>query len=284
MSGQPGPAPREPNRTVSSSAQQTARTPPVADRCRRTHAVPRSGRSASRNGNIRTEPSDRSLELPSLASIREALRDPIVLEQLRSADCVHEFIGFACARFRNRRRGRSEQRIPGPDQARVVFWISGRQAGMYALGEVVGPPQSGTSDPAYTGHDGPAWDMFVPIDLTVELWDTPILRTALKADPRFAEEYCATPESPRHTVRQPAARGPRYPWWSVSGGQPGSSIRTFTSSCRHEVALREDLVVVSHQRPNLFLGAPNAASRSLRSWVGLYVIDPSPPLTGRRGC
>jgi predicted RNA-binding protein with PUA-like domain len=71
---------------------------------------------------------------------------------------------------------------------RVVFWISGRQAGVYALGEVVGPPQSGTSDPAYTGHDGPAWDMFVPIDLTVELWDTPILRTALKADPRFAEE------------------------------------------------------------------------------------------------
>lgn len=71
---------------------------------------------------------------------------------------------------------------------RVVFWISGEAAGVYALGEVVGSPEPGVVDAYHVGDDSPAWDTFVPIDLMVDLWDTPILRRDLKSDPRFAEE------------------------------------------------------------------------------------------------
>lgn len=82
----------------------------------------------------------------------------------------------------------------------VVFWISDEHAGVYALGEVVGPPQTGTPDPDHTGDDALDWDTFVPIDLTVDLWDIPILRSELKADERFVDESI---------IKVPAAANPQ---------------------------------------------------------------------------
>jgi len=71
----------------------------------------------------------------------------------------------------------------------VVFWLSGKKAGVYALGEITGPAYPGmlNEDDILT-DDHPNWDTFVPFDLYLDLFDCPILRADLKADPRFAGE------------------------------------------------------------------------------------------------
>jgi hypothetical protein len=71
---------------------------------------------------------------------------------------------------------------------RVVFWVSGEQAGVYALGEVTGAPFEGEVDQANLLDASHDWRWLVPIELTVELWDAPVLRSDLKADDRFADE------------------------------------------------------------------------------------------------
>jgi len=71
---------------------------------------------------------------------------------------------------------------------RVVLWLSGPGAGVYALGEITADVR-----PA-----GPA-DTKASLDLFVDLFDRPIERTVLKADPRFAAEPI---------IRQPFAANP----------------------------------------------------------------------------
>ena len=49
---------------------------------------------------------------------------------------------------------------------RVVFWLSGKNAGVYAIGEVTGVPEPGQLDEEFILTDEhPDWDTFVPFDL-----------------------------------------------------------------------------------------------------------------------
>ncbi|MCB0966073.1 MAG: EVE domain-containing protein [Ilumatobacter sp.] len=72
---------------------------------------------------------------------------------------------------------------------RVVFWLSGRDAGVYAIGDVLEAPRLGHVDSDHLGDDADhVWEWFVPIALDLDLFDTPVLRSDLKHDPRFADE------------------------------------------------------------------------------------------------
>jgi hypothetical protein len=79
---------------------------------------------------------------------------------------------------------------------RVVLWLSGAEAGVYALGEI-------TADVRPLERPVPV-DAAPPVikaslDLFVDLFDRPVRRTVLKADPRFADEPI---------LRQPFAANP----------------------------------------------------------------------------
>ena len=72
---------------------------------------------------------------------------------------------------------------------RVVFWVSGPDAGVYALGEVVGEPFEGDVDDLFVlDDDHPHWDTFLPIELYIDLFEQPIKRTELKRNPTFASD------------------------------------------------------------------------------------------------
>jgi hypothetical protein len=79
---------------------------------------------------------------------------------------------------------------------RVVLWLSGRGAGVYALGVVAaevraGPPPAGRASSKPVAQ--------APLDLFLDLFDRPVARDVLVADPRFAGESI---------VRQPFAANP----------------------------------------------------------------------------
>ena len=72
---------------------------------------------------------------------------------------------------------------------RVVFWLSGKNAGVIALGEITDLPVTGQLNEEYILTDNhPDWDPFVPFDLFLDLYDQPIARADLKMDPQFAGE------------------------------------------------------------------------------------------------
>ena len=71
---------------------------------------------------------------------------------------------------------------------RVVFWLAGKEAGVYALGVVTGEPFHDVVNDDVTDEAGDRWNTFVPIDLTFNLMLGPILRSDLKQDPRFQAE------------------------------------------------------------------------------------------------
>lgn len=78
---------------------------------------------------------------------------------------------------------------------RVVLWLSGAAAGVYALGEVTADvrpsvPHTGAGAPSVTTAH---------LDLFVDLFDRPVRRDVLQADPRFADEPI---------LRQPFAANP----------------------------------------------------------------------------
>jgi hypothetical protein len=80
---------------------------------------------------------------------------------------------------------------------RIVLWLSGAHAGVYALGEV-------TADvhplaPAAGGGAARSPVIKASVDLFVDLFDRPVKRSVLKADPRFADEPI---------MRQPFAANP----------------------------------------------------------------------------
>jgi hypothetical protein len=80
---------------------------------------------------------------------------------------------------------------------RIVLWLSGADAGVYALGEIaadVHPPAARAVRGA-----APAPPTKASLDLFVDLFDRPVARGALKADPRFADESI---------LRQPFAANP----------------------------------------------------------------------------
>ena len=79
---------------------------------------------------------------------------------------------------------------------RVVLWLSGTAAGVYALGEVTADVDLGTS--ARQGA-GPSPALQATLDLFLNLFDRPVTRTVLKTDPRFAAEPI---------LRQPFAANP----------------------------------------------------------------------------
>ena len=68
----------------------------------------------------------------------------------------------------------------------VVFWVSGRDAGVYAIGEVCSVPFDGTVNPEHAIDPNPGWRHFIEIDLYLDLFDGPVLRSDLMTDPRFA--------------------------------------------------------------------------------------------------
>jgi hypothetical protein len=61
---------------------------------------------------------------------------------------------------------------------RVVLWVSGKSAGVYAIGQVAADVVPGTAGDAAR----------MPVELLVDLFDRPVARTSLKADPRWAAE------------------------------------------------------------------------------------------------
>jgi protein-tyrosine phosphatase len=72
---------------------------------------------------------------------------------------------------------------------RVVFWISGSRAGVYALGEVTDAARTRLmNEEGLLSDNHPKWDTFVGFDLYLDLFDCPIDRGELKADARFANE------------------------------------------------------------------------------------------------
>src|SRR5690606_13608013 len=72
---------------------------------------------------------------------------------------------------------------------RVVFWLAGEQSGVYAIGEVLGPPESGQVNADHVDGEAPhRWEWFVPIALDLDLFDEPIPRSELRTDPRFADQ------------------------------------------------------------------------------------------------
>jgi len=79
---------------------------------------------------------------------------------------------------------------------RIVLWLSGADAGVYALGEVTADvhPLVPTAD---EGCRPPVTK--AALDLFLDLFDHPVARTELKADPRFADASI---------LRQPFAANP----------------------------------------------------------------------------
>jgi hypothetical protein len=83
---------------------------------------------------------------------------------------------------------------------RVVLWVSGSRAGVYALGEVAddrGSPIARSGD--VEANEPFALAGQVPLNVLVDLRARPLLRTLLKLDPRFARESI---------IRQPFAANP----------------------------------------------------------------------------
>lgn len=68
---------------------------------------------------------------------------------------------------------------------RAVLWVSGRAAGVYAVGSVTGAPEPGVTDESWTD---PSRRGVPRHRVPLELWTLPhpVPRTELKADPRFA--------------------------------------------------------------------------------------------------
>ena len=82
---------------------------------------------------------------------------------------------------------------------RVVFWISGSQSGVYAIGEITSAPYENTVNDQYAIDPNPSWTNYVDFDLYLDLFDRPVLRADLKTDPRFVEQSI---------IRIPAASNP----------------------------------------------------------------------------
>ena len=83
---------------------------------------------------------------------------------------------------------------------RVVFWVSGPQSGVYAIGEITSErPYEDTVNDEYAVDPNPSWTNYVDFDLHLDLFDRPVLRADLKADPRFAGQSI---------IRIPAAANP----------------------------------------------------------------------------
>ena len=80
---------------------------------------------------------------------------------------------------------------------RIVLWLSGRDAGVYALGEVAADVRP--LRPLAGEGAGPPPVTKASLDLFLDLFDRPVKRTVLKADRRFADEPI---------LRQPFAANP----------------------------------------------------------------------------
>lgn len=72
----------------------------------------------------------------------------------------------------------------------VVFWLTGRRAGVYAVGIVTDEPRRDNVDASRLGDDAGSgdWEWFLPIALELDLFDAPILRSDLVTDPTFDSE------------------------------------------------------------------------------------------------
>lgn len=77
------------------------------------------------------------------------------------------------------------QRVQAGDH--LVFWVPGRDAGVYAIGHVAGRPFEGTGE-------GPHWTSaakkaelrtFLPCEITMDLATRPVAKADLRADRRF---------------------------------------------------------------------------------------------------
>lgn len=104
----------------------------------------------------------------------------------------------------------------------VVFWLSGRDAGVYALGVVTGTPLE------LTGAGSPWWvddeqrhrhEWFVPFDLTLDLFREPIRRADLRSDPRFEgarilrQAFAANPHVVTQDEWEAILDFAEAPWW-----------------------------------------------------------------------
>lgn len=80
---------------------------------------------------------------------------------------------------------------------RIVLWLTGAHAGVYALGLVTADVLPATA--AAGGDGGPSPVLKVSVDLFLDLFERPVRRTVLKEDRRFADES---------VIRQPFAANP----------------------------------------------------------------------------
>jgi hypothetical protein len=82
---------------------------------------------------------------------------------------------------------------------RIVLWMSGARAGVYALGEVTADVRPVVPLAGEDHRHRPSPVMTASLDLFVDLFDRPVPRTELQADRRFADESI---------LRQPFAANP----------------------------------------------------------------------------
>lgn len=78
---------------------------------------------------------------------------------------------------------------------RIMLWLSGARAGVYAIGEITADVRSGETRAA--GRRAPV--LKASLDLFLDLFDRPVERVDLRRDPRFAGESI---------IRQPFAANP----------------------------------------------------------------------------
>jgi hypothetical protein len=78
---------------------------------------------------------------------------------------------------------------------RIMLWLSGANAGVYAIGEITADVRSGERSAA--GRRAPVPQ--TSLDLFLDLFDRPVRRVDLRRDPRFADESI---------IRQPFAANP----------------------------------------------------------------------------
>ncbi len=137
---------------------------------------------------------------------------------------------------------------------RFALWVSGKGAGVYATGRIVGAARAvpeHESDPYWRDPPtGPVWK--VPLDTELYLFDSPVRKADLARDPVFARALI---------LRMPGYRNPipiePEEWSALAQHLPGGAAR---DRAKRRAATSEGEVVVTERRRGAATEAITVAS------------------------